>query len=70
MKNRKNFFWIGWSIWICMVVIKALMVFGDYPDFCWDPMFLMVPTVFILIGGIEHHCCRGCKCNEKPLEKD
>lgn len=66
LKNKQLLFWLGWSIWICMVVVKVFMVFGDCPDFCWDPMFLMVPLVFILIGG---HTCECCHCKKAHCEK-
>ena len=61
--KKVNLFWIGWTIWIVMVVFKMIMVFTDYPDFCWDPMFLMVPFSFIIIGGLDTQ--NECKCNEK-----
>lgn len=68
MKKNSTLFWIGWTIWICMVVMKAIMVFSGYPDFCWDPMFLILPFSLIIIGGVS--TCKECHCREKTVDKD
>lgn len=68
--SNKILFITGWIIWAFMVFMKMIMVFTDYPDFCWDPMFLMVPFAFIIIGGIDTHCCKCCKQHKEEKDKD
>ena len=65
MKNN-TLFWIGWAIWIVMVVVKAVVVFMG-GEFQWDPMFLMVPFSFIIIGAYPEH---KCNCNKSENEKE
>lgn len=61
MKNMRSslIFGIGVTIYVLMLIIHIVIRYTGHTDFSFDPLFLAIPIVMIILGGLP-----------KPIEKE
>lgn len=61
MKNMNSslIFGIGVTIYVLMLIIHIIIRYTGHTDFSFDPLFLAIPIVMIILGGLP-----------KPIEKE
>lgn len=74
MKNMRSslIFGIGVTIYVLMLIMHIVLRYTGHTDFSFDPLFLAIPIVMMILGGlpkpIEKEVIKEVKEVEKPFD--